>query len=238
MEQFLDITTKTRCMKQLIWIAGLAISLASCGEGSNGNTSATGSDSASNGTLDGAHAGATHVQPLDTVGIGRKSMMQLMQRNMDEMRAIPSTGNPDNDFAALMKVHHMGALQMAQMEVTQGSDPKIRDMARRMMEGQQQEIAQFNTFLSGHNAHGGGDAFYKEVMGSMNSMKMDMDHSGSVDKQFVQIMIPHHQGAVDMSKAYLKSGAHEETLKAMAGRIIADQQREIGEMQAWLKAAR
>ncbi len=65
-------------------------------------------------------------------------------------------------------------------------------------------------------------------------MEMDMDHSGSMDKQFAQMMVPHHQSAIDMSKAYIKSGAHEEKLKTMANNIISSQQKEIGELKAWL----
>ena len=65
-------------------------------------------------------------------------------------------------------------------------------------------------------------------------MKMDINHTGSVDKQFAQMMIPHHQSAIDMSKAYIKAGAHEEKLKTMANNIISAQQREIKELQAWL----
>ena len=145
-----------------------------------------------------------------------------------------STDNPDNDFAAMMKTHHMGALEMAQVEVAQGQDPQLKQMAQKMIDAQQQEIAQLNSFLSGHQAHGGGDAFHKAVMSQMNNMKMDMDHSGSIDKQFAQMMIPHHQGAIDMAKAYLKAGAHEEQLKTMANKIIADQQKEINELQTWL----
>lgn len=155
---------------------------------------------------------------------------------MDEMKAMPSTGNPDNDYAGLMKIHHMGAIQMAQAELARGTDPQVKAMAQRMLDAQQQEVATLNTFLSGHNAHGGGDAFYKSVIAGMNNMKMDMDHSGSVDKQFIQMMIPHHQGAIDMSNAYLKAGAHEAQLKTMATKIIEDQKKEIAEMQAWLKS--
>jgi uncharacterized protein (DUF305 family) len=77
-------------------------------------------------------------------------------------------------------------------------------------------------------------------MGQMNNMKMDMDmdHSGSIDKQFAQMMVPHHQGAIDMARAYLKSGAHEEKLKTLANKLITDQQKEIQELQAWLKTAK
>jgi uncharacterized protein (DUF305 family) len=161
-------------------------------------------------------------------------MMQLMQSNMDQMKAVQSTGNPDNDFAALMKVHHMGALEMAQVEVSQGTDAELKQMAQKMISDQQKEIAELNSFISAHEAHGGGDAFYKDVMSKMNEMKMEMDHSGSIDKQFVQMMIPHHQGAIDMAKAYLKAGAHEQKMKTMANSIITAQQKEIQELQGWL----
>lgn len=196
--------------------------LAACG-GSETETDATTTDTAAAGTT----------QPATSADAGSKSMMQMMQENMDQMKAVPSTGNPDNDFAALMKVHHMGALQMAEAELAKGSDEELKKMAQRMVEEQQKEIAELNSFLSGHEAHGGGDAFYKEVMGNMK-MDMAMDHSASIDQQFVEMMIPHHQGAIDMAKAYLKHGAHEPKLKEMANKIITDQQREISEMKAWL----
>ncbi len=210
-------------MKKYFLIIALA-GLVACGNNENDNHTMHDSTKTENHE---SHTG-------DTSAGSDKSMMQLMQENMDQMKAIKSTGNPDNDFAALMKVHHMGALEMAQVEVAKGSDPQIKEMAQKMIADQQKEIAELNTFLSGHNAHGGGDSFYKEVMAKMNSMTMEMDHSGSIDKQFVQMMIPHHQGAIDMANAYLKAGAHEPKMKTMANNIIAAQQKEIKDLQQWL----
>ena len=210
-------------MKKYFLFIALA-GLVACGNNENDNNDMHDSAITENHEL---HTG-------DTSAGSDKSMMQMMQENMDQMKAIKSTGNPDNDFAALMKVHHMGALEMAQVEVAKGSDPKMKEMAQKMIGEQQKEIAELNTFLSGHTAHGGGDSFYKEVMAKMNSMKMEMDHSGSIDKQFAQMMIPHHQGAIDMAKIYLKNEGHEPTMKKLANTIITDQQREIKELQQWL----
>jgi uncharacterized protein (DUF305 family) len=220
-------------MKKLVPFFLLVIVAAACSNEGTKNSSS--SDSASTTTVETpvttpSENTATNATPTT----GGANLMDMMNKNMQEMKAMQSSGNPDNDFAAMMKVHHMGALEMAQAEVAQGTDAEMKAMAQKMIDEQQKEIAELNTFLSGHQAHGGGDAFHKEVMAQMSSMKMDMDHSGSFDRQFAQMMIPHHQGAIDMSKAYLKSGAHEEKLKTMANKIIADQQKEIGELKAWL----
>jgi uncharacterized protein (DUF305 family) len=63
---------------------------------------------------------------------------------------------------------------------------------------------------------------------------MTMSFTGNPDVDFVQGMIPHHQGAIDMAKVQLQHGKDPE-IKKLAEKIIADQEREIAEMQAWLK---
>jgi uncharacterized protein (DUF305 family) len=74
---------------------------------------------------------------------------------------------------------------------------------------------------------------FKEV--DMKMMRaMDKPFTGMPDVDFVRGMIPHHQGAIDMAKVQLKHGKDPE-LRKMAERIIADQEREIAEMQTWLK---
>jgi uncharacterized protein (DUF305 family) len=63
---------------------------------------------------------------------------------------------------------------------------------------------------------------------------MHMEFTGNSDVDFVQGMIPHHQGAIDMAKVQLQHGKSPE-LRKMAQKIISDQEKEIAEMQAWLK---
>jgi hypothetical protein len=54
--------------------------------------------------------------------------------------------------------------------------------------------------------------------------------TGNVDHDFVQMMVPHHQGAIDMAVAELRYG-HDEKLKRIAQEIIVDQQQEIAAMR-------
>ncbi len=58
--------------------------------------------------------------------------------------------------------------------------------------------------------------------------------NGVSEHDFVTMMIPHHQGAVDMAKALLLTTRDPE-LRNVAQGIIAEQQNEINVMQAWLK---
>ena len=74
---------------------------------------------------------------------------------------------------------------------------------------------------------------FKEVDVKM-MRAMDKPFTGMPDVDFVRGMIPHHQGAIDMAKVQLKHGKDPE-IRRMAEKIIADQEREIAEMQTWLK---
>ncbi|WP_341991498.1 DUF305 domain-containing protein [Azorhizobium sp. AG788] len=64
---------------------------------------------------------------------------------------------------------------------------------------------------------------------------MSAPYTGDADVDFRTHMIPHHQGAIDMAKVALKYAKDPET-KKMAQTIIDAQEKEIADMQAWLKA--
>jgi len=56
---------------------------------------------------------------------------------------------------------------------------------------------------------------------------------GSPDRSFAELMIPHHRGAIQMAEAELRLGKDPE-LRTLATKIIADQQREIAQLERWL----
>ncbi len=55
------------------------------------------------------------------------------------------------------------------------------------------------------------------------------------EQGFIDAMVPHHQAAIDMAKVAQNKAEHPE-LKRLADAIVADQDREIGQMKAWRKA--
>ena len=78
-------------------------------------------------------------------------MKGMMKDNNDKMSAIKMTGNTDVDFAMMMRIHHLGAIDMAQAELRDGKDPQMKKMAKAIIAAQKKEIAQFDKFLAKNN---------------------------------------------------------------------------------------
>ena len=81
------------------------------------------------------------------------------------------------------------------------------------------------------------DPNWSELIASMEQMHMAMgavQRSGNSDVDFVRLMLPHHQAAIDMAKTQLLYGKDAQ-MRRLAQEIITDQQLEIELMQRWLK---
>ena len=81
------------------------------------------------------------------------------------------------------------------------------------------------------------DDDWSELVASMDKMHMAMGavkRSGDSDVDFVRLMLPHHQAAIDMAKTQLLHGKDPQ-MRRLAQEIITDQQLEIELMQRWLK---
>ena len=83
------------------------------------------------------------------------------------------------------------------------------------------------------NAPGGAGeaAFLAEIDAAMNKMMsgMAIKPTGHVDRDFALMMIPHHQGGIDMALAQLRYGKNEQ-LRRLAQEIIVEQTQEIAAM--------
>jgi uncharacterized protein (DUF305 family) len=87
---------------------------------------------------------------------------------------------------------------------------------------------------------GAGDSMWSDLLASMDKMHASMNAakpSGDGDADFVTLMLPHHQAAIDMAKAELIYGTDPQ-MRRLAQEIVADQQSEIELMQLWLKRQR
>lgn len=167
-------------------------------------------------------------------------MMTLMHQMMDQMMAMPKTNDPEIDFAKMMVMHHQGAINMANLELSEGKNDSLKRTAQKIINEQQAEIQQFNTIIAGLTTDNSDASFSMEQMENMMKMGKTADVqliTDDIDNDFATLMIVHHQTASDNASAYLHHGNHTQ-LKAMANKIIMTQTEEIKELADWLKANR
>lgn len=156
----------------------------------------------------------------------------------------------DRAFVAEMVPHHKLAVQMGQMAEMQGTHPQTKALASSIIATQTREISVMTGIASQigakvDNQAAGGQMQMGGVMSSnaqtlgialdKMGMSMNMNQLSAAkpfDREFIDMMTPHHQGAITMAKAELAKGV-DPKLKTLAQSIISDQTREISEMSAW-----
>ncbi|HLF51925.1 DUF305 domain-containing protein [Flavobacterium sp.] len=166
-------------------------------------------------------------------------MMKAMDTMMAKINAITITHDFDIDYANMMIAHHQGAIDMALIEVEKGTDQKIKIMAQSIITTQTDEQAKLKEILKkAKSAQIKSKENHPELQNAMKRMmdKMkEMSLTGQTDKDFVILMIPHHQGAVEMSRSLPFHGKNR-ALKQLAQKISTDQTKNVKEFKNWLSA--
>ena len=174
------------------------------------------------------------------MNMGTSSSMNMGTKAMAALEKL--TGKKfDIAWMSQMIQHHKGALEMAQKCVKTCGEPDVKKAAQTIIGAQTKEIAQMTAWLKSWYAVAPDKTQMTLMQGDMKSM-MDSSMAGMVpmegmahaDKAFLEGMIPHHQGAVDMAKLALTKAARPE-LKRFAQQVINDQSKEIKQFQGWLK---
>ena len=185
------------------------------------------------------HDMSTMTEQPGAEGAGKAYMDGMSKMNRD-MNAV-MTGDADIDFATMMIPHHQGAIDMARVQLEFGKDPELRKLSEAVISAQEREVSFLKSWLEKHPAPAGGSEHAMHTpaamayMAGMKTMSADMNAAmtGDADIDFVAMMIPHHQGAIDMAKVQLEHGKDAE-LRKLSEEIIKAQQSEIAFMKGWL----
>ncbi|MCU7494035.1 MAG: DUF305 domain-containing protein [Ignavibacteria bacterium] len=182
----------------------------------------------------------SHDEMNESTG-GMKAMMGEMR---DSMMNVQRTGDPDEDFAAMMIQHHKGAIRMSENEVNKGKDQKIITMAEKTIMDQQSDIQKLQKFVktdqSGMSMHKDSSMHRRmdtdDMTGSaehkMMSQMQNMQMTGDQDNDYVSMMIMHHQHAIDMANTYLDKGKNEDLIR-LAKQMIKSNQDDIKDLEDW-----
>jgi len=165
-------------------------------------------------------------------------MMDSMHVMMSKMDTMSMTNDPDIDFAAMMRMHHQGAISMANLELQQGKNDSLKRTAQTIIDEQQKEIQDLTNILAGLAIDGSDPEFTMEQKANMEKMGKTADTqliTGDIDNDFATLMIVHHQSATDNASAYLHHGSNPDLLN-MAKNMVKSQTMEIDELSTWLIA--
>ncbi|MGY1751097.1 DUF305 domain-containing protein [Modestobacter sp. SYSU DS0511] len=175
---------------------------------------------------------------------GHGSMMNDSSSSAEQAES----NDADVAFAQGMVPHHRQAIAMAELVEGRAADPRVLDLAARIRAAQDPEIETLTGWLQNWDADGGhmddgtggmdhGEGGVDHGEGGMMSeqdMHALMDATGpEFDRLFLEQMIAHHQGAVEMASDHSANGRNTEAL-ALAQSIRDSQNAEIAEMQRLL----
>jgi uncharacterized protein (DUF305 family) len=156
-----------------------------------------------------------------------------------ETEAPASTGTTaDVMFAQMMIPHHEQALEMSGIVLAKaGLDPEVAALAEEIQAAQGPEIAQLEAWLDEWDAPremAGGGHEMSGMLSADELAALEAADAATASQLFLEQMIEHHEGAVEMAEEQLANGSHAGAIE-MAEAIVATQTAEIERMQALLE---
>lgn len=147
-----------------------------------------------------------------------------------------TANDADVMFLQMMYPHHAQAIDMAKLVPTRSQNQQVKDLAAAIENAQAPEMQQMTTLLADFGKPAPSATMGHSMPGLMTPQQMTTlaGLSGAAfDKMWLQMMVEHHQGAIDMAQDELRNGTNAD-VKAMAQAIITAQQGEITKMQGMI----
>lgn len=170
--------------------------------------------------------------------------MPGMDHSEMSMNLGPKNETFDLRFIDGMVPHHEGGVAMAQEVLQKSNRPELKQLAQEMIDAQEQEISELKSWRQSWYPNASAEpimyhAQMKHDMPMSEEMRSSMMMSGDLgaaddqfDLRFINAMIPHHQGAIEMAKQVLENSDRPE-MKTLAQNMIDSQQQEIDQLNQW-----
>ena len=152
----------------------------------------------------------------------------------DEAGSGAAGNGTDRAFVAEMVPHHQSAVEMAKVAQSRGQHPEVKKLADAIITAQNAEIKTMNGLAAKLDKAGvkkGDLGMAGHEMGMSGDTTM-LEDAKPFDREFIDMMIPHHQGAIRMARVELEKGENAEA-KKLAQAIEDAQTKEIDEMNMW-----
>uniref|UniRef100_A0A942T0G0 DUF305 domain-containing protein n=1 Tax=Neobacillus citreus TaxID=2833578 RepID=A0A942T0G0_9BACI len=154
--------------------------------------------------------------------------------------AASAHNDQDVMFAQMMLPHHEQAVEMSDMLLSKrsGVDTGVTALAKQIKAEQSPEIKQLTSWLKGwgeptESEHSGMGHSMSGMMSDSDMDDLDQASANDAAKRYLEQMVQHHEGAVDMAKTEVDKGKNPDAV-AMAKSIVSSQTEQITQMQDML----
>jgi uncharacterized protein (DUF305 family) len=172
---------------------------------------------------------------------GDAEMMAAMEGLKPATNDMKMTGSVDQNFMLMMIPHHDAGISMSSAEEGFGSHKKLMHMAVVDVYSQKKDNRQMRKYLkkpiAADNPTGSASTADTDMMNAMHKMNQsmkDMKLTGNQDHDFITMMIPHHEAAIQMSQVELKYGK-DPRVKEVAEGVLKGQSKDVKHMKKWYK---
>lgn len=170
-----------------------------------------------------------------TINLGGNDSNGMMDGGMmGNNKSASAFSGTDIMFAQMMIPHHQQAVDMSTLAETRSTNPEILALAKQIKDAQAPEIKQMTSWIESSGA--GMDMGHDMGMGGMLTEEqmtaLGKAQGAEFDKLYLEGMIGHHQGALQMAKMIEDSNNAE--AKTLAANIVKSQSAEIEKMKQML----
>ncbi|WP_418965404.1 DUF305 domain-containing protein [Cetobacterium sp.] len=166
----------------------------------------------------------------------------IMMSNSSQIFLTKDVGN---NFVIYMIPHHEAAIITSIGALKYTHNLEVKNLANRIIHAQEREVEVMQKLLETGELRGNDNGQFldkmkkimTDMMGEMKSYNGQVSSGEAITKHYLENMIVHHKGAINMANMYLKYGKNPELIK-MSQKIILSQDEEIKEMEQILKRAK
>ena len=151
----------------------------------------------------------------------------------DHSETMETMGETETMFATMMIPHHQQAIDMSELALTNSDNQDVRKLAQQIIDAQAHEIEQMQTWIDGHGHEVHGDHEMAGMASEEDMAKLATLESPEFDELFLNLMIVHHEGALEMVS--MLDGTDKAEAKELAQHIVEVQKAEIELMNQLLQ---
>ena len=143
----------------------------------------------------------------------------------DHSDTMESMGESETMFATMMIPHHQQAIDMSELALANSSNADVKKLAQQIIDAQAHEIEQMQSWIDGHGHEVHGDHDMMGMASEEDLARLKTLKSPEFDELFLNLMIVHHEGALDMVS--MLDGTDKAEAKELAQHIVEVQKAEI-----------